>query len=103
MAMDTASFRLTTDMLMMEMRPEDRLPNDAPKRCRTSLGRKTMSHISQMVCGLREHPKEEGVHSDVLRKEGSQLLKEGALRSTVAQLCGLFFFGHLRELCPAFS
>lgn len=48
--MDTASFRLTTDMLMMEMRPEDKLPKDAPKRCRTSWGRKMgVTHQSDVV------------------------------------------------------
>lgn len=73
MAMDTASFRLTTDMLMMEMRPEDRLPSDAPRRCRTSWGfgeEKRALRTSQMVCALREHPKDEGVHPDDLRREG---------------------------------
>lgn len=62
-----------------------------------------VSHISQMLRGLRERPKEGGVQPDVLRREGSQLTEEGALSSAGVRLCGLFFFGHLRALCPAFS
>lgn len=83
--MVNASFRLVTEKPIMVMRPADRGPKDALKRCRPSWGRKAVSNVSQTLCSLRERPKDEGVPQ---RGEGSQLAQGGSSeeRSTVTEL-----------------